>query len=160
MIKWGIVSGAGLAATLLAGCADSGAPAARNTSTHSRSTRSTATTAPAKAPALVARPVSARSAKPAESGGLGLLGSTFSYDSTTASASCVAGVGAVTATESWTSSGRGTHRIEVAGHRKTYPTSAATGHESATFTGLDPGTYYVTFSSTDGAAAREPVTVC
>jgi hypothetical protein len=89
-----------------------------------------------------------------------LLGATFSYASTRATATCAAGIGTVTATESWTSSGTGTHTIEVAGQRKTYATSAPAGRETATFAGVKPGEYYVMFSSTDGAAAREKVTVC
>lgn len=149
MIKWALVPAACFAAALLAGCAEASAPAAP----------SPTPPVPKANPTPAAQPGSAQPTR-ATGGGLGLLGSTFTYDSTRASATCLAGVGTVTATETWTSSGRGIHLIEVAGKRKTYATSTATGHETATFTPLKPGQYYVTFSSTDGAAAREKVAVC
>lgn len=138
MIKWGLAAASVLALALVAGCAASAA---------------------SQSPALVAQPVSARPDQPATAE-LGLLGSTFAYDSTTATATCAHGLGTVTAADTWTSSGTGTHVIEVAGTRKTYATAAGSGAETATFSGLKPGKYYVTFSSTDGAAAREKVAVC
>jgi len=155
MNKCAMAAAACLAAALLAGCASSGTsgPAVRSAGPPATTGAST------ENPALVAQPIVTASTS-SGTGELGLLGSTFVYGSTAARATCSAGAGTVTATESWTSSGRGTHSIAIAGKHRTYTTSGTTGHDSATFTGLEPGTYYVLFSSTDGAAAREKVIVC
>jgi hypothetical protein len=90
-----------------------------------------------------------------------VLGTAFAYRGIQVHAACGAALGSITVRDWYTSSGVGTHRVELDGTRVGFVhRSAVTGGDGYRFTGVAAGRHVVEFSATEGAAVRRAVTVC
>jgi hypothetical protein len=90
-----------------------------------------------------------------------VLGTAFAYRGIQVHAACGAAGGSITVLDWYTSSGVGTHRVELDGTRVGFVhRSAVTGGDGYRFTHVATGRHLVEFSATEGAAVRRTVTVC
>jgi hypothetical protein len=98
---------------------------------------------------------------PAQAGARPVLGTAFAYRGTSVHAVCGATGGSITVRDWYTSSGVGTHRVDLDGTRVGFVhRSAVSGGDGYRFTRVAAGRHVVEFSATEGAAVRRAVTVC
>lgn len=98
---------------------------------------------------------------PAAAQAVPVLGTAFAYRGTSVHAGCGAAGGSITVRDWYTSSGVGTHRVDLDGTRVGFVhRSAVTGGDGYRFTHVAAGRHVVEFSATEGAAVRRVVTVC